>query len=556
MPSSKTNSKQNYYILLPEELKLAIEGLGLTDTNRNTAIKLVYRILKQFHKKDIPFNNFISLSKSYFSKINSSYHKSFNPLLEANIVQVFKNKAGKESYIVGKTAKAYRINPKLITRNYIDTSFNSEKGSFDIMNSELKEETKKDLKRIKINAPKALALSRAYVDSLTEESFKVVDVSEIISSTISVKFSVNPSSFTLRPEQALAKAEEENKVLFRNKNKFIIDNPETYINRKKFKVSYSDEIAIRNFEKGIFSISQSETNNRIDTPLTNFPNRLIETLSVDGEKLVSNDCANSQLMLLGYIMYGILNGETNTGIQSILNGYDFEEATEYLNRKEYLYNAYEFIKCSQQGMIYPYLTKKLSLKDINTSKLFSFAVLFSSHKKGSNEKNMFNSVFPVAGEFARLFKKNNNDELAVMLQKVESYIFTNLIYSKCKAEGILVFTKHDEILSKESDSLRVKGIMLDVFENVLGTPVTIKTDKKKEDTELDVNVVKNVNKQLVMNVEEKEYTYTTKPDITQNSLDIEVKTIAEIDEEFFAKLSEVIAEFEKEETTIFNLMSK
>jgi hypothetical protein len=85
-------------------------------------------------------------------------------------------------------------------------------------------------------------------------------------------------------------------------------------------------------------------------------------------------------------------------------------------------------------------------------------------------KTLFKSIYPSVYNFILELKKDNYKDLAITLQKLESYIFIDVVAKNLVDAGIIPLTVHDCVIVKTSDVYLASDIIdrtfLDLFGNI------------------------------------------------------------------------------------------
>ncbi|MCX6272608.1 MAG: hypothetical protein NTU44_15590, partial [Bacteroidetes bacterium] len=85
--------------------------------------------------------------------------------------------------------------------------------------------------------------------------------------------------------------------------------------------------------------------------------------------------------------------------------------------------------------------------------------MFADAKWAGPNKMKIKVLFPTVVNWMDEFKRKNENDLAVLLQRIESRIFIDHIYMSLREQGYCVYTKHDSILCRESQRAEIKEIM-------------------------------------------------------------------------------------------------
>jgi hypothetical protein len=138
--------------------------------------------------------------------------------------------------------------------------------------------------------------------------------------------------------------------------------------------------------------------------------------------------------------------------------------------------------------LYDYLLQRardLSIKQLASRDKIKdavFKLIFLNDKKWrskpSSFKKLFVEVFPnIYGLFV-IIKKKNYNSLAILLQRIESYIVIDVICREIAKinPDIPLFTIHDSIATTEECSELVCSIMKDKLKSFIGVSPTLKKE--------------------------------------------------------------------------------
>ena len=107
-------------------------------------------------------------------------------------------------------------------------------------------------------------------------------------------------------------------------------------------------------------------------------------------------------------------------------------------------------------------------------------------------------AFKSENDVADVNGEKQKGSLPIMLQKVEAYIFTDRVYAALQAAGVWFMTKHDEVLSKESDAAKVKEIIQITLAEI-GIKGVVKTDKNVKSDVVNTVIVGDTKQRDVTN---------------------------------------------------------
>lgn len=269
--------------------------------------------------------------------------------------------------------------------------------------------------------------------------------------------------------------------------------------------------------------ARNETNFRLDTNLTNMESSLLQYIRLDGEELTSIDLSNSQFNVLGYTIENLtkrfsknhnISGEIETANTTLPRDKKIEEKKGTIYVAQKIKNKIpkpvlskdlrHFLSSAKNGNLYESIQNSLN-QSCSTSKWQSktfdvkiytrkevkqmmFEAVFSSHRFTNKTKQVLKENYPSLMQFIGDFKKSftghfkeligqtkgdwwetckdeeearekGKASLAVMLQRIESRIFIDVILFKLLGLGYKVLSKHDSILCKKSQVQAVKSFI-------------------------------------------------------------------------------------------------
>jgi hypothetical protein len=418
---------------LEKSLLEDIKNLNLSKKYELNAIDVITLIQKKSFQKNRDLFSFIELSQKYLViRYSKRFNEWLNKLIEAKIL------ISNNSYEIGKYCKSYCINNKYININNSNIIVVST-----FLNKQLKIKelsyTKKYISSLKLDYKSLKEIIDFNVGNLSLNDFRLNEqIKENVFEVTIKDFNFEHKYYTTK-EQAVIKAKELGKDLIQDKNRFLIINAEEFIKLKKNAYYTTYNSSLDNIYNGSYYINRNTTNNRLDSVITNMCGILIDKICLDN-KLVQIDLKNSQFAILSYVI-----------------------PTEL-----YLYDDVKnFIEQSQNGTLYEYIQKELLLDNRKQAKQITFEVLFSSQNNKSNNMKFFKELFPNLLKWINDYKKTNGYEsFSIMLQKMESTIFIDGIYTDLIKRKIWCLTKHDSIICKDKDYNSVKTIMENYFNKI------------------------------------------------------------------------------------------
>ena len=208
-----------------------------------------------------------------------------------------------------------------------------------------------------------------------------------------------------------------------------------------------------------FYAHRNRTNYRLDTNLTTLPKNLLKFISLDGEPLLELDVRNSQFAFFSYLLNDIQDVVSKFPHISCYTFPDIDNTKDDYNR---------FIQDSLNGILYDGIAADLDISRIEAKKQM-LQYFFSANQSHSTVKKHFKLKYPTIYKWIIDFKRiNESNQFSIMLQRMESSLFIDVIYAQLKKilrkkERLIVFTKHDAVIMKESDYDIVKSTVIKIF---------------------------------------------------------------------------------------------
>lgn len=418
------------YTILPVRLVDRIEQTGLPKKHKDKALKLVDLILNKANRERMLMSEYIDLPQAYMQKAFGKYHGWFKVLKEQEIIEC------NEKYHE-RQAKGYRINPNLLEGRF--TSVNYQTYPLHICSTVLhKDVVINDLNQLLINKNKLLQITEQHAESITLSDFKVNNqIDNDFFEVIDRKFGSRRMTTLVR---AIEVASVRGMVVIKDRNKYYIDYPDQFILEKKRAIRFHYRKAINKLHKGIWYVHRNDTNNRLDSNLTNLCEILTKEIMLDND-LCSIDLSNSQFAIFCYLY-------EQTGNELTLDFLRFKEL-------------------ATQGKLYEEIAEILGLKNRKEAKSIMFELFFASHKYNPRRKAELKKHFPTVVYFVDQYKKEHGDNaFSVELQKKEAEIFIDNVYQRIKEECLFCLTKHDSVIVRRQDRKRATEILVEYFNEI------------------------------------------------------------------------------------------
>ena len=254
-------------------------------------------------------------------------------------------------------------------------------------------------------------------------------------------------------------------------------------------ISQLEDKRFRNFHR-------NETNNRLDTNLTNLKSDLKQFLIGDYAQI---DVKNSQPFLLSYLIQTITTNNTIlfsciNGVLDVVKVFGNKTIKKVLKihhnaKKADLVNLSSYFESVKNGRLYEDFIE-LTPDDItrDEAKDAMFALMFSQNEihKGhrrfipyKKEKEIFASAYPLLYEMIKVLKEKDHTKLSVTLQKIESHLFIDRIAKELVENGIVPLTVHDSVIVERQHADKALQIMKHVFETEIGFVPSFHIDSLK-----------------------------------------------------------------------------
>lgn len=212
---------------------------------------------------------------------------------------------------------------------------------------------------------------------------------------------------------------------------------------------------IENINDNNLYFSRNKTNNRIDTNLTNLKGDLKQFITIPN--LTQIDISNSQ----PYILYLTLLKNKCLLCKSKLDQKELD-----------LYGSWV-----SEGLFYEHFMNYTNNLTRDEVKDLMFCIFYSKNESYLEEKKVFKSIFPTIYECIYEYKKNKHNELAILMQQIESEICINIICQDLDKEDINYFTIHDSWLVDNDKIDQVKDIIEQNFQKKYNNKPHLKIKK-------------------------------------------------------------------------------
>jgi len=194
-------------------------------------------------------------------------------------------------------------------------------------------------------------------------------------------------------------------------------------------------------------IRVNKTNGRFDTNYTRLPGYLVPFLSIDGQPLIELDIACSQPFFAASLF------NPTPEVRAIMNKFSLYQKYGLIISDKQDVNKYT--KLVTSGQFYDYMMREfneagIAYIDRRDFKEKLFLVFFGrvDTKYTSRAVRLFSQLFPTVQGLFNEVKSEQHNQLAILLQKIESYTMLRRVAPaiKSKFPELPILTKHDSLL--------------------------------------------------------------------------------------------------------------
>lgn len=305
--------------VLPSGLSTWIKSEAKTTSERDRLTRLSRYIFNKYLYNGIDLESPIEISAEHFrNQVSTHYKKDLDLMKRAGVINVVINpKTGKEIYYYFSDTRLGRCKQYFFTPKYIFTEpsiieYNERiKKKFD--SDQVTRATVDLLSRLKLDID-ARKLERFVTNYVTPETIRErckvgIEIPSDFYHWYYYDHNLKRNKQAKKPlerDHLLEIAQRSNKDLILYRGKCYIAPVEPFIYRRVINTrsAYLDMLLrLKNARqrKNIYC-RRNDTNQRLDTNLTNLKSDLISHLRLDGERLVSIDLSNSQFTLLSFVL--------------------------------------------------------------------------------------------------------------------------------------------------------------------------------------------------------------------------------------------------------------
>lgn len=269
-----------------------------------------------------------------------------------------------------------------------------------------------------------------YIPKLIEaELTKIVCNDSIIDQWIMLpKYSKDGKTKHISYWKAIAVNKNADLIFFHDK--YYIEKMDTFIKRKRIELDIIYTGSIARITNGHFYANRNDTNNRLDYNLTGLKKELFQFIEFDGEKTKEIDIANAQFAI-------------------------------FSNMPQFQHDL-KYVELAQNGTLYKYVASELGMTE-SEAKKYMMILAFGKVKKSHDT---LRKLFPITMATIDNFKNEfGYEEFSVELQKAESNLMIDGVFSLLFKNNIPTLPVHDSMRVKASDEVRVKEMMLKFFDS-------------------------------------------------------------------------------------------
>ena len=439
-----------------------------TNTVNEKAINFITNLFNHFVFKHKTLNDYVSLSNQFW--INGIKGKRTHQteikrlLVEHKILDVKEGLYNKD-----KRVKSFKFNNKYIN------NFNINNSNYIILavpfSKDLKTKELESIETTTKNIIKTMGTivcekgTASKINEIIDEIEKGTVVCEKGTVDVFIDYNIDGVKMRGNYNSVFMFAESLNQLLIKYNNKFYItNNIDEFKKYKRNELSLLYSKQLFDIENNIIYVNRNETNNRLDSNLTNLKAELWDFIRLDDEKLVEIDIVNSQFAILSNIMK--------------VDDLFYELATS--------------------GKLYEHVAKELNITR-KEAKSKMFRVAFDKIKK---EQDDIRNLFPITMNNIDKFKRDNGYKLfSNLLQKTEANVMIdNVLFNLLKEFDVV--SVHDSIRCKESDYDKVLNKIQEILNKInfkcklkqKNNPVCTETTHKSIINENVIDNTKNENK--------------------------------------------------------------
>lgn len=426
-------------MIIPSKLITEINSLGLSCKKTAIAIDICGDICKRC----IYLEKFVPINKKYYTKVigTSGILEIIKKLLTVGIIERDYYKPNEKSY-------HYRI-----AKNYNDFLFHKTRN---VNLKKLQEKQKRENRKEFNKLPDYL---RRMAKRIREVEFHIEKIKDWIN--------------TYTPS--------ENELEIKNEKRKQKGKTQITMEVYTAKLRESMLFSLANVEHGNWTFHRDGTVLRLHTNITNMKTALLKKSQT---KLVEIDVKNSQPFMLNILLdlCDIHNKHKNKELTNTTNNttpyndvmfplfniagqlvkQDFSFINGLLLAPSFYDEVVVFSNITSNGGFYEYFQADSKI-DRDMVKVMMYQILFSKNESYIKSKTIFRNKFPMICKFVEWVKRDEHNQLSIILSKIESYIMIDVLCKRLDEAGIIPITKHDSILIAPEQEKCAVQIFKDVF---------------------------------------------------------------------------------------------
>jgi len=430
-------------IRLPKQIVEDIEKLNLSEINKSHVTKFISLLMNHSFQEYGNLFSFTSKSQLYLKKVFSDkYNKWLKVLLENQIIlRTDGYNKGLSYYYSINPSYNYTLHNNQSTILCIETFHNQlinkcfKEKIYPIQSNEivLRNWFIKDFESLEINFDNLYEIIESRVNNLNIESLGYTIGFQNINRSCKVRGIGNnyyPRKF-MKVSSVKEICTELNFEVIHTPKGCYLDDLGHFLNKKKLSIYLSYINSIDSIKEKTYRVGRNDTNNRLDTNLTNLYSEMVNEICRQNN-LLQIDLSNSQFCFLSQLLKKELNTPDSQLFQIL----------------------------SISGSLYSYVSDRLEIGDYKKTKRLMFSLLFSSNLFKSVEKNKLKELFPTVINWIDDFKRNNGyKSFSIELQKLESNFFIDNLLKRIKKQGLFCLTKHDSLIIRRHDYVPIVTII-------------------------------------------------------------------------------------------------
>jgi hypothetical protein len=440
---------------LPQSLSEAIQSLNLSKTDKSHCYKFVGILLRDSLDEHGDLISLTPKPQKYIIKsFDNSYHIWLHELLNNKIVI----RSDYYSHVEG-ICYDYKVFPSFFLEEDSSSTLCIYKSCKPLISLGYKDIIKginhetntmynwfaDDMDSLVIDYNKLETILKDKLENLSIDQFEVDYQIQAKSVQLTITYGKKTKSFYTSTTNAIAMAHKQGKSLINDEGKYKIDTIEGFIQKKRQAINFYYQNSITRLKNKNYMASRNETNNRLDTNLTNMSSLLVDEI-----------CLQNNLMQLD------------------LSSSQFNLCSNHLTHKLTTDDFIRFKTLSSSGNLYTSIQQELGLKSVKEAKNAMFEILFSARNNKTLFKSKLKEVFPSVVAWIDEYKKAHGDnQFSIMLQQIESDLFIDKILKRVKKLKYFCLTKHDSLIIRRSDYEAILSIVKEEFEKI-GLEYTLK----------------------------------------------------------------------------------